>query len=133
LEWLPGDAVVEAAFEDEVNFAGITAASFAPFGKGEERAVVRDSERGDTEGVVVFGSALEKGTLFELHGGDFPMVLLLFPGFAGYNTIMRFFNTTGPCNPTDHYMLPATARLDVLDIARLLRQKAYFLLNATSR
>ncbi len=47
-----------------------------------------------------------------------------------YNTTMRFFNTTGPCNPTDHYMLPATARLDVLDIARLLRQKAYFVLHA---
>ncbi|MCB0129155.1 MAG: ATP-binding protein, partial [Caldilineaceae bacterium] len=41
-----------------------------------------------------------------------------------------FFNTTGPCNSIDHYMLPATARLDVLDIARLLRQKAYFVLHA---
>ena len=29
---------------------------------------------------------------------------------------MRFFNTTGPCNPTDHYMLPATARLEELNI-----------------
>lgn len=43
---------------------------------------------------------------------------------------MRFFNTTGPCNPIDHYMLPATARLDVLDIERVLRQKAYFVLHA---
>lgn len=24
---------------------------------------------------------------------------------------MRFFNTTGPCNPTDHYMLLGTVQL----------------------
>ena len=43
---------------------------------------------------------------------------------------MRFFNTTGPCNPTDHYMLPATARLEGFDIDRLLAQKSYFVLHA---
>ena len=43
---------------------------------------------------------------------------------------MRFFNTTGPCNPTDHYMLPATARLEELNIDRLLAQKSYFILHA---
>lgn len=43
---------------------------------------------------------------------------------------MRFFNTTGPCNPIDHYMLPATARLEAFDIARLLAQKSYFVLHA---
>lgn len=43
---------------------------------------------------------------------------------------MRFFNTTGPCNPIDHYMLPATARLEELDLARLLAQKSYFILHA---
>ncbi len=43
---------------------------------------------------------------------------------------MRFFNTTGPCTPADHYMLPATARLDGLDVERLLQQKAYFVLHA---
>lgn len=43
---------------------------------------------------------------------------------------MRFFNTTGPCNPTDHYMLPATARLVELDMDRLLAQKSYFILHA---
>lgn len=43
---------------------------------------------------------------------------------------MRFFNTTGPCNPTDHYMLPATARLEELNIKRLLAQKSYFILHA---
>lgn len=39
-------------------------------------------------------------------------------------------NTTGPCNPTDHYMLPATARLEEFDIDRLLAQKSYFVLHA---
>jgi len=39
---------------------------------------------------------------------------------------MRFFNTTGPCNPTDHYMLPATERLEAFDLDRLLAQKSYF-------
>ncbi len=43
---------------------------------------------------------------------------------------MRFFNTTGPCNLTDHYMLPATARLEELNIDRLLAQKSYFILHA---
>lgn len=43
---------------------------------------------------------------------------------------MRFFNTTGPCNVIDHYMLPATERLEELDIDRLLAQKSYFILYA---
>ncbi|MEZ4662360.1 MAG: hypothetical protein R2911_32825 [Caldilineaceae bacterium] len=43
---------------------------------------------------------------------------------------MRFFNTTGPCNPTDHYMLPATERLAPFDLDRLFAQKAYFVLHA---
>lgn len=43
---------------------------------------------------------------------------------------MRFFNTTGPCNPTDHYMLPATERLEAFDLDRLLAQKSYFVLHA---
>ncbi|MEZ4869833.1 MAG: hypothetical protein R3C14_51380 [Caldilineaceae bacterium] len=43
---------------------------------------------------------------------------------------MRFFNTTGPCNPIDHYMLPATARLEAFDLDRLLAQKSYFILHA---
>lgn len=43
---------------------------------------------------------------------------------------MRFFNTTGPCNPIDHYMLPATERLEAFDVARLLAQKSYFILHA---
>nr|WP_217352431.1 ATP-binding protein [Candidatus Viridilinea mediisalina] len=40
---------------------------------------------------------------------------------------MRFFNTAGPCNPADHYMLPATARLP--DVQLLLDQKAYFVVH----
>lgn len=43
---------------------------------------------------------------------------------------MHFFNTTGPCNPTDHYMLPATERLEAFDLDRLLAQKSYFVLHA---
>lgn len=43
---------------------------------------------------------------------------------------MRFFNTTGPCNPTDHYMLPALSRLDASDLDRLIQQKSYFILYA---
>ena len=40
---------------------------------------------------------------------------------------MRFFNVAGPCNPADHYMLPATERLP--DVQRLLDQKAYFVIH----
>ncbi len=40
----------------------------------------------------------------------------------------RWFNVAGPCNPTDHYMLPATARLP--DVTRLIAQKSYFVLHA---
>ncbi len=43
---------------------------------------------------------------------------------------MRFFNTTGPCNSTDHYMLPAIARLEVFNLERLIAQKSYFVLHA---
>jgi type II secretory pathway predicted ATPase ExeA len=41
--------------------------------------------------------------------------------------MMRFFNTAGPCDPEDHYMLPATARLP--DVQQLIDQKAYFVLH----
>ena len=43
---------------------------------------------------------------------------------------MRFFNTGGPCNPDDHYMLPATQRLEAFDVDRLIRQKQYFVVHA---
>ncbi len=40
----------------------------------------------------------------------------------------RFFNTTGPCNPADHYMLPPEGRIHA--VAQLLERKAYFVLHA---
>jgi hypothetical protein len=40
----------------------------------------------------------------------------------------RWFNTAGPCNPDDHYMLPASARLP--DVVGLIEQKGYFVLHA---
>jgi hypothetical protein len=44
---------------------------------------------------------------------------------------MRYFNTTGPCRPEKHYMIPALTRLqEQADIARLIRQEAYFVMHA---
>ena len=43
---------------------------------------------------------------------------------------MRFFNTSGPVVPADHYFIPPLARLDLDDVSRLIRQKRYFLLHA---
>jgi predicted small secreted protein len=40
----------------------------------------------------------------------------------------RFFNTTGPCNPQDHYMLPPERRLP--GVWRLIDQKLYFVVHA---
>ena len=40
----------------------------------------------------------------------------------------RWFNIAGPCDPRDHYMLPATARLP--EAMRLIAQKNYFVLHA---
>ncbi len=40
----------------------------------------------------------------------------------------KFFNTTGPCNPAKHYMLPATARLP--DVMRLVEGEQYFAIHA---
>lgn len=44
------------------------------------------------------------------------------PGMA------RFFNTAGPCNPADHYMLPPERRLP--GIRPLIDEKAYFVVHA---
>jgi type II secretory pathway predicted ATPase ExeA len=41
----------------------------------------------------------------------------------------RFFNTAGPCNPQDHYMLDALARLGD-DIFTLVEEKQYFVIHA---
>jgi hypothetical protein len=40
----------------------------------------------------------------------------------------RFFNTTGPCNPRMHYMLPPSRRLP--DVRRLVEREQYFVLHA---
>ncbi len=40
----------------------------------------------------------------------------------------RFFNTEGPCNPADHYMLPPSERLP--DAERLIDRKRYFVIHA---
>ncbi|WP_437730379.1 ATP-binding protein [Sorangium sp. So ce1335] len=40
----------------------------------------------------------------------------------------RWFNTAGPCNPADHYMLPAEERLPA--VRDLIERKAYFVLHA---
>ncbi|AUX24324.1 hypothetical protein SOCEGT47_048610 [Sorangium cellulosum] len=40
----------------------------------------------------------------------------------------RWFNTAGPCNPADHYMLPAEERLP--GVRELIDRKAYFVLHA---
>ena len=40
----------------------------------------------------------------------------------------KFFNIAGPCNPVEHYMLPATARLP--GVMRLVARKQYFAIHA---
>jgi hypothetical protein len=51
------------------------------------------------------------------------------------NTVMakrpvRFFNTTGPCNPDDHYMLPPEERLIGAQLHRYISDKLYWVLHA---
>ncbi len=43
---------------------------------------------------------------------------------------MKFFNTAGPVNPQDHYILPPLSRLDLDELLLLIRQKKYFVLHA---
>jgi len=43
---------------------------------------------------------------------------------------VRFFNTTGPCNPWDHYMLPPADRLVGAQLHRYIRDKLYWVLHA---
>lgn len=42
----------------------------------------------------------------------------------------RFFNTTGPCYPEDHYFLPPQSRLRQSNLDRYLHQKLYWILHA---
>ena len=43
---------------------------------------------------------------------------------------VRFFNTTGPCDPHDHYMLPPADRLVGAQLDRYIRDKLYWVLHA---
>jgi len=43
---------------------------------------------------------------------------------------MRFFNTTGPVDPDEHYTLPPLSRLDWEELQSLIAQKRYFILHA---
>ena len=43
---------------------------------------------------------------------------------------MRFFNTTGPVVPPDHYSIPPLGRLDLDEVRGLIRDKRYFVLHA---
>ncbi|MDR0719222.1 MAG: PD-(D/E)XK nuclease domain-containing protein [Treponema sp.] len=43
---------------------------------------------------------------------------------------VRFFNTTGPCFPEDHYMLPPEDRLVGAQLDRYIRDKLYWCLHA---
>ena len=43
---------------------------------------------------------------------------------------MRFFNTSGPVMPADHYCIPPLERVDLDDICQLVRNKRYFVLHA---
>jgi hypothetical protein len=43
---------------------------------------------------------------------------------------VRFFNTTGPCNPWDHYMLPPEDRLVGAQLHRYIRDNLYWVLHA---
>ena len=43
---------------------------------------------------------------------------------------LRFFNTTGPCNPDRHYMLPPEDRLVGAQLHRYIRDELYWVLHA---
>lgn len=43
---------------------------------------------------------------------------------------VRFFNTTGPCDPDDHYMLPPEERLVGAQLQRYIKDKLYWVLHA---
>ncbi|MDJ0836867.1 MAG: ATP-binding protein [Acidobacteriota bacterium] len=43
---------------------------------------------------------------------------------------MKFFNTAGPVNPEDHYMLDPLSRIDLSGLRSLIKQKKYFVLHA---
>lgn len=50
--------------------------------------------------------------------------------YLSLSSMPRHFNTTGPCQPHKHYMLPATSRLPMAQLERLIAQENYFVLHA---
>ncbi|MDR1315477.1 MAG: PD-(D/E)XK nuclease domain-containing protein [Spirochaetales bacterium] len=53
-----------------------------------------------------------------------------FPAAQPQKRAVRFFNTTGPCNPWDHYMLPPEERLVGAQLHRYIRDNLYWVLHA---
>ena len=47
-----------------------------------------------------------------------------------YSRCVRYFNTEGPVDPTDHYCIPALERVDYDEILQLIHWKKYFILHA---
>ena len=43
---------------------------------------------------------------------------------------MRWFNTAGPVDAADHYLIPPLSRIDLDGALRLVREKKYFVLRA---
>ena len=52
------------------------------------------------------------------------------PGNRTVTMAERFFNTSGPVVPEDHYCIPPLQRLDLDEVLRLIRQRRYFVLHA---
>ena len=50
--------------------------------------------------------------------------------YINSNKKIRFFDTTGPCNPEDHYMLPPEERLVNAQLQRYIRDQLYWVLHA---
>ena len=46
---------------------------------------------------------------------------------------MRFFNTTGPVRPGEHYCIAPLERLDLEEVLSLVRDQRYFVLHAPGR
>ena len=43
---------------------------------------------------------------------------------------MRSFNTAGPVDPADHYLIPPLSRIDLDEVLGMVRDKKYFVLHA---
>ena len=43
---------------------------------------------------------------------------------------MKFFNTAGPVNAADHYLVPPLSRINLDEVLMLIDQKKYFILHA---